>query len=603
MAKVWSFNTTVRNPERMQNFLRALKELEGEIFNEETQERFFFLQIKKRLYKPTKRTLKDEILMNEVTKETAEEIPDEIVKRMIDLYREKEVNAEARGRTTAGILNRFGLCVAHKSKGAVIITEMGKNWLENKIDDQELFFKFLLKWQYPNPLESGYSNFNVKPFIGTLHLINAVNKKWEEYGERPVGISKKEFMLFVPSLTRFDNIDLYSDLIIEYRRGLRSRFERNRKNYEENFTNKRISDIFGPNKDLGKVLRDLRDYTDSAIRYFRMSGFIYLRGDGHYIDIAPDYSIQVNRLLEVDTAEAKEFKNYTVYFRYLTDVSLPDLPWENQVDLANIKGELTAVIQQNAVELSKSKMVEGELKFIETLPLVDQIVKLNEIKNDLQIEKLKRFKYNNEMLKKSIQGIENTLSDKTRTVTTRPSLDLEWFVSLSLMVLNDAQDIKPSYKLGDDGVPTGFSSDIADIECYYPSFGMIVEVTLLRGRDQWFSEGQPVMRHLRDYEDKNKGYKNIFCIFVAPHLHRDTLNTFWSSLKYGYEGKRQKVIPLTIEQFLRVLSIISEKITKGKNPKHPEYQKLFEMLLHMSEKASGPRQWVGTFDDVINKWR
>jgi hypothetical protein len=33
-------------------------------------------------------------------------------------------------------------------------------------------------------------------------------------------------------------------------------------------------------------------------------------------------------------------------------------------------------------------------------------------------------------------------------------------------------------------------------------------------------------------------------------MHRDTINTFWYSVKYGYEGegkdKQQKIIPLTI---------------------------------------------------------
>ena len=47
MKKVWSFNTTIRNPERMENMLRALGELEGIMFNKDGQSSFFGLQIKK----------------------------------------------------------------------------------------------------------------------------------------------------------------------------------------------------------------------------------------------------------------------------------------------------------------------------------------------------------------------------------------------------------------------------------------------------------------------------------------------------------------------------------------------------------------------------
>lgn len=38
--KLWSFSTTVRNPERLQSFLRVLKVLEGEVFNQDIQKEY-----------------------------------------------------------------------------------------------------------------------------------------------------------------------------------------------------------------------------------------------------------------------------------------------------------------------------------------------------------------------------------------------------------------------------------------------------------------------------------------------------------------------------------------------------------------------------------
>ena len=122
---------------------------------------------------------------------TADDISDDVVRRIIDKYQHKSVDSAGRGRTAAGILNRFGLCVALQSKGQVIITDLAKKWLKHEIDDEELFTKFFIKWQYPNKIESGYEGFNIKPFIGTLSLINLVNKKWSELGNKPVGLSKK----------------------------------------------------------------------------------------------------------------------------------------------------------------------------------------------------------------------------------------------------------------------------------------------------------------------------------------------------------------------------------------------------------------------------
>ena len=80
---------------------------------------------------------------------------------------------------------------------------------------------------------------------------------------------------------------------------------------------------------------------------------------------------------------------------------------------------------------------------------------------------------------------------------------------------------------------------------------------MLTGRDQWFNEGQPVMRHLRDFEDSHSEHEN-YCLFVAPTLHRDTLNTFWMSVKHEYEGRKQKIVPLTIRQLIHLLEGVKE---------------------------------------------
>lgn len=602
MANVWSFNTTVRNPERMQNFLRLLKELEGRVFDEDCQKDFFALQIRKRLYKPTPRTLIDPILVEEVNKKTAEEIPDDILKKIVNLY-DGSADASLRGRTTAGILNRFGLCVANKSHGPVMITELGNKWLKNEIDDQELFFKFLLKWQYPNPLEQGYQNFDVKPFIATLSLIHRVNQKWTEKKENPVGITKKEFMLFVPSLRNFRDIEKFANRIIEFRSTQKRKNGRERKTHEENFTKNRVGEIFETSESFKKSISDLKDYTDSAIRYFRMTDFIYLRGNGTHVDLAPDYKVEIERLIQSDNASSQSFTDMQTYLNYLVNVALPKLPWENENDLAKIKVETIELSLSLARAVKKESEFESLKQSISTLALTKQLERLKDFKNSLQIEKLRSLRYDREKLKELIISIPGILSDRTQTVTTRPSLDLEWFVSLSLMVLNDAKDIIPSYKLGDDELPTGFASNIADIECLYESFGMIVEVTLLMGRDQWYAEGQPVQRHLRDFESTHGLYgENTYCVFIAPYLHRDTLNAYWVANKYGYEGQKQRIIPIRIAQYVKILSLIDKAMQQGRNPNHEKYKNLLTRFYSSCESMDDAHQWVDSFDSLIDEW-
>ena len=50
MRKPWSISTTVRNPERVRDFLKVLKLMEGEKWTSESQAKFQILLIQNRIY-------------------------------------------------------------------------------------------------------------------------------------------------------------------------------------------------------------------------------------------------------------------------------------------------------------------------------------------------------------------------------------------------------------------------------------------------------------------------------------------------------------------------------------------------------------------------
>lgn len=596
MAKVWSFNTTIRNPERMENMLRALSELEGTKFDQGGQEMFFGLQIKKRLYKPERRTLGEQDLIDAIYAEnTADDVDDTIVQKILQKYN-GDVDAAGRGRTAAGILNRFGLCVALQSSGTVVITDLAKKWLEHEISDEELFTKFLLKWQYPNKIENGYGDFDIKPFVGTLRLILLVNEKWERLGNKPVGLSKLEYQLFVPSLIKANQVENYAERIIAFRSEKEAKMGREKADFVNEFTITRAREIYREEKNIDTALSDLRDYTDSSIRYFRVSGLIALRGGDTHIDIAKDKTVEVKTIIEKVSSHAEEFISHEAYFNYLNDLDAVPLPWQNEVDLEQITEKLAEILRDEAGEQN----VVDYFAEIEPLSTANKVESLESKLNEVRIQKLKDLRHNLDVLDECIEKLSTITSRGYQTLTARPSLDLEWYTSRALMVLNDATDIAPSYTIGDDGVPTGFRSNVSDIECYYQSFGMTVEMTLLLGRDQWYAEGQPVMRHHRDFEEKSN-LESSFCVFVAPFVHRDTLNTFWGSNTAGYEGKKQMIIPLNLNQFVAVLKGARTKIAAG----GLTHQNLQTLLSDIAEGVNGhnnPHDWVATFSHLIETW-
>ena len=139
-----------------------------------------------------------------------------------------------------------------------------------------------------------------------------------------------------------------------------------------------------------------------------------------------------------------------------------------------------------------------------------------------------------------------------------------------------------------------------DIECYYDGFGAVCEVTMLTTRDQWFNEGQPVMRHLRSFEQANSANEN-YCLFVAPRLHKDTINTFWNAVKYEYEGRRQKIVPITITGMIDILGAVRNVKAARKPFGKDDLRRLYDVCVDISDVADSTA-WTGHINSKIREW-
>ncbi|WP_058485719.1 AlwI family type II restriction endonuclease [Defluviitalea phaphyphila] len=615
MPKCWSLSTTIRNPERNISFLKVLAEFEGKVFTEEIQAAFFKRLIQTKNYKPM--GLPHNI---KVKYEEPEEFTDEELEQILNLiqYENSQFDNQEqiyafRGRTAVGNLNKMGMAIARESIGTVTITPLGREILSDSPNFENIFLRYFLKWQLPNPAESGYNGFNINPFIGTLHVINKVNELWSKEGYKPVGLNKEEFALFIPTLTNYKDIRKTAENIISFRKTVRTLDRNNAREYIDNCFRKTVIDIFGLDKrdeiNIVKKINNLYDYGDSAIRYFRQTNLLYYRGKGRYIDLSPTRAVEIQKILKTYDGRAKHFKNIYTYLEYMADINQPILPWEDLESLKKIYAKLfdTAINLQNFIEqnykgqsLHKFNLVKTKYKTSNEYNA--QISELKTIIKILQTDYLILSERNLNNLPKYIEKL-NDLATRRKAISGQDPLNLEYYVAQTLIALDDARKIMPNYLVADDNMPIFTASgDKADIECYYDDFNMISEVTLLKGRNQWYAEGQPVMRHLRDFEDKNPN-KDNYCLFIAPLIHRDTLNTFWMGIKLGYEGKKQKIIPLTINQYNKILQIVIE-LNNNYNIriKQKNIKDLIDELYNSSENFMDSREWIQTFDDIIETW-
>lgn len=600
MLKPWSITTTIRNPERLKDILIVLTKLEGKSWNIESQKTFQTLLIKERFYGygsvqfykglSAKQIKIIDNYTNEISFEEAQ-----------DIFKSKNYTDPAmRGRQSINPLKKLGFVII--DEGNIHITTLGRLFLDENYDLGEIFFRSFLKWQIPNPTTTDYrkeDGYDIKPFIGTLHLIDKINKHSKEINEKEKGISKQEFCLFAPTLINYKNIDKYARLIIKLRIQQKDKSKKEKKLIFDSFKLEFVKKYLKvkTKTEIDKTFKNLNDYGDNALRYFRLTRYFYIRGGGYYIDLEPRRKIELENLLSSDNGSSLDFLDIEDYLKYMSNISEPKLAWESKTQLKKIIKSLETEIKAYKTELDESNHLFINYSNFEEKQLKLYIPKLRDLRRELKNKEIQKKSQGIQALEKTIDILNNIFKLEDRPIL------LEKFSALGLNSLNDAIQIKPNYPVGDDNEPTFTApANTPDIECYYKSYNAICEVTMLTGRNQWYNEGQPVMRHFRNFEDASK-QKNNYCLFIAPSVHRDTLNTFWSSIMYEYEGQKQKIIPFTIKNFINLLEVQLELKKNRKYLKHHEISQLFDNILESVIRFSTSEEWLSSIPHELTKWK
>jgi hypothetical protein len=569
----------------------VLKALEGEQFDEDNQKKYQILLIKNKLYKPTDIPRKYANYYSNPTLRMDYDVAEEIFN-----FQHYE-SPSMRGRQSANPLSKLGFAIAREQEGEIVITELGNRYLADDYDVGYIFFKSLLKLQFPNPWSKHFSakhGFDVVPFIATMHLISLVNKIT---GEK--GITKTEFSYFAPSLINHDLIAKYAKHIDEYRK------TEDKDKYLLEFA----KEFYGTKRPSREQLNNFNEYGDNTMRYFRLTRYFRVDissfGADWRIDLEPTRRVEIDQLLKKYDGSSNEFKDQEEYLGYLSDIDLPRLPFENIESLRKISKYLIDKINENVrlnhIELEEKERLQiginiDDLNQNELKVLIDN---LRDIGRDIaqKAEKI-RLLNNVDVIKEFIV----LLNDNRKIRDLSPEL-FEKAIASILRILNDEINIKPNYPMDDNGEPIGHApGNRPDIECFYKSYNAIIEVTLDTSNFQWVRETQPVMRHLREFE-KISNHENNYCLFIAPKIHQDTSYHFWFAVTNGYDGAEQNILPLTARQVSLILETLLELIAKGRKMSHDRLMSLYDEIVNNAQRVSGHTEWVNGIDDLIGAWK
>ena len=593
--KLWSMSTTIREAERIIGFLQTAALLDGQLWDKSCQSKFQILLIQHHKY-----------LNDTENTQTCSKLSDRQIealkawdRKMSYTMAESIFNAKQyedppmRGRQSMSPLVKLGL-VYYEEK-VIRISNMGRKLLSGEITFEEMMLDALLKSQYPNPSDKGFKCWNTKPFINALRLIKRVNDICEERADFAKGISSQEFGIFVLSLKHYNNIDNVANKLLEFRKK-RSSFssELDKEHFTDDYINEYLSDFNNP-------VKNCKEYTDNMIRYFRMTKYIYIRGKYNhtYIDLEPRRMTEINAILENDNGVAKSF-TLQEWNNYMGVYGAYKLPFESVDKLTSIATDISKEIKT----LESTLHIQLTDKSVpRNVPQLKQYIKeQREYRTYLQNLKIKQVVHQDySKINETIESLTDICSHNTAKLAKKLSIELEKWSNVALNILDDAKSIKPNSPVGDDNEPLYTApSNVPDIECYYESFNAICEVTMLTSRDQWYNEGQPVMRHLRVFEDSNISLPS-YCLFVAPKLHKDTINTFYIAVKYEYEGRRQHIIPITITQLKIILQTAQSALIHNKAFTHNHIKQLYDTCTDMTDVQDSVH-WLEKINISISNW-
>lgn len=591
MRKPWSISTTVRNPERLKDFLRVLSLLDGQKFDRPNQIKYQVMLIKERLYRPLRIPIEYKEIFDDPTKPIPYQVAEEV------FYYQDYQDPPMRGRQSVNPLNKLGFSIARESAGEIRITELGKLFLNEEVDIGYVFLKSLIKLQFPNPWSDEFKKsegFNIRPFVAFLHLMKKAG------GE----LTKDEFCLFVPTLINFEDIDKYAEKIEEYRK-LKGK-------QKENFKIKFLEEFYELENIPAKKINNLVDYGDNAMRYFRLTKYFMIEkcalGDWK-IKFERLRMQEINQLISKYNGSAIEFKSEEEYLSYLSDISQPVLPWEEDIEkLRKIAIDLMDDIKKDFEKnfnIIPKYMVEGYEKIVKT-----NISSLNQQDLEKFIDSERKYRLSlikikeKMLLRKNIANLKEivkSLKDKKILKDIEPH-EFENIIFKIISIINDEIEIKPNCVFDDEGNPISFApGNKPDIEGFYDDFNVIYEVTLDTSRMQAFRESVPVMRHLREFEKKYSD-KPSYCMFIAPKIHEDTINYFWFSIKNGFQGEKQKIIPIDFEMFFNFINLFINIMEKTGEFSHKQMKKLFDLILDKAEKEESSIEWFKEIYAIIKYW-
>ena len=456
-------------------------------------------------------------------------------------------------------INRLPKALGFVTLPIIGLTEAGKEFIESN-NKEEILLRQLLKFQFPSsnhPLGKKATDFYVKPYLELFRLIRDLGT-----------LTFDELQIFGMQLV---NINRYNSIVEKIKKFRKDKEEHKGryKEFKDRVFYQEAYQIYKNDIDTGNIrtreskttttksflkkkISNLRDYADAAVRNLRSTGLVNVTAIGRTLSILSERLNDVNYFLSTIPREPCYINEQEKYEAYLWDASTPSLLSDNKDSIiAKLNNEFGVSVDAS-LSINRLKDILNEYR-----------EKRQKEKIDAQVKSLKDYKLYDE--------IEETFN--TMLHSYEPSLFFEWNTWRAMTMLNGGS-IQANLKFDDSGMPMSTAlGKMADIECDYGDFDVLVEVSLSSGALQFKMEGEPIPRHIGTH--KSQTNKPTYCFFIAPTINSSTIAHFYTLYMTNVEmyGGRCNIIPLTLTTFREMLKKAIESPTR---PTPKNIKKLFD---------------------------
>lgn len=574
LRRTWSISTSPRNPYKLPEELNLLRKFEGEVWNKDTQ-----------------------VLYAQQLSES-DFFEGGVSPTMPDFSARDRVNRAPK---------TFGFVVFDK-ENRIHITDAGLMLIEQKRMG-ELFFRQLLKWQYPSPKHKGpqYENFKIKPFLEILRLIYEIE-----------GMNKREIAMFCVGLIDYDDYDAVKNEILEFRSkvdGL-SKVERYQLTLDEH--RNQIARIYEEELGSGNYsiqgnvdssisnfidtkLRNTIDYADAAIRYFRATELFTLMSDHYRLSVIDINKSVIEEILDDTERQPKDYTDEEGFWNYMGDPYLPELPLDDKNKLIKQVLDIKDRLIGHKLEGEIADISEEFLQSINIGQLKDEKEKVEGIYQDSRLFSIVEDIQEYHQFDDIIEIFNKILNRRDIDIPDKP-LFFEWNTWRALNMLDDGNIIN-NFKMDLEGLPLSTAPGrVPDIVCDYKDFVLVIEVTLSGGERQYETEAEPIARHLATVKRNLRQVgdeRPVYGLFIAPSISEATIAHLFviRRTEISYYGGKTIFIPMKVITFIKMLQIAKDNGGVLAGQIHN-----FIKWADSEGESNNDLEWFKSIDNMSDNW-